>query len=34
MFLWGTDLGVTLHGRALFCMKDVTITGGDAQVDE
>lgn len=33
LYLWGTHLGITLHGRTLFCMKDVTITGGDADID-
>lgn len=34
LFVWGTSLGATLGGRTLFCMKDVAITGGDAQVDD
>jgi hypothetical protein len=34
MFNWGTNLGVTVQGRTLFYMKDVTITDGDGHVDE
>jgi hypothetical protein len=32
--VFGTSLGVKHAGRTLFCMQDVTITGGNAQVDD
>ena len=34
LFLWGTNLGISLDGRELFCMKDVSINGGDGFVEE
>ena len=41
LFVWGTNLGITVNGRTLFCMKDVGIIknstnasgGGDGKVD-
>lgn len=33
LFVWGTSMGIKVNGRTLFCMKDVSISGGDAKSD-
>jgi len=34
LFMYGTNLGVTLEDRKLFCVEDVAINGGDGEVVE